>query len=134
MAKRKVNPKSLANLRPPPKPGEVPNPSGKNRRPPFSDRYYAIAEEVVPEKLRKEFNKEAGAELLKPGATWGDADVYGEFLQTAKGNLNAAREVADRVEGKAPQRLKITGTEKKIVTIHIIDDRRNIPTQRKNAS
>ena len=113
---RGKNRKSLANLRPAKK-GEVRNPQGINRKRPFSDRYFAIAEEVMPEKLRKAFNKEAGSEILKPGATWGDADAYGQFLQAAKGNVNAAREVADRVEGKPPQRLEITGPEKKQVTL-----------------
>jgi hypothetical protein len=101
----------------------VPNPTGVNRKRPFSDRYHAIAEEVMPEKLRKAFNKEAGAELLKPGATWGDADAYGQFLQTIKGSTIAAREVADRVEGKPPQRLEVTGPERKLVTIRVLFDR-----------
>jgi hypothetical protein len=125
---RGKNPKSLANLKPA-KPGEVRNRLGVNRKRPFSDRYFAIAEEVMPEKLLKAFNKEAGSELLKPGATWGDADAYGQFLQATKGNVNAAREVADRVEGKPPQRLEITGPEKKIVTIRLVDDRRKNPNQ-----
>ena len=123
---RGKNPKSLANLKPA-KPGEVRNPTGVNRKRPFSDRYHAIAEEVMPEKLRRAFNKDAGAELLKPGATWGDADAYGQFLQTARGSTIAAREVADRVEGKPPQRLEITGPERKLVTLRIIDDRKKEP-------
>jgi len=97
--------------------------AGINRKRPFSDRYLAIAEEVMPEKLRQAFNKVAGAELLKPGATWGDCDAYAQFLQTFKGNVNAAREIADRVEGKPSQRLEITGPKTKIVTIRIISRR-----------
>jgi hypothetical protein len=124
MAKRTINPKSLANLRPPWNPGDVPNPTGKNRNRPFSDRYAEIAEEVMPEKLRKMFNKEARAEVLKPGATWGDADAYGQFLQTAKGNVNAAAEVANRVEGKPPRRITLTGNTKTEVTLRVVFDRR----------
>jgi hypothetical protein len=116
---RGKNPKSLANLKPA-KRGEARNPLGVNRNRPSSDRYFAIAEEVMPEKLRKAFNKEAGAELLKPGATWGDADAYGQFLQAAKAKVNAARAVADRVEGKPPQRLELTRPDKKIITIRVV--------------
>ena len=56
MAKRKVNPKSLKNLRPPWKKGDVPNPLGINRGRTYSDRYEEVATSPLPEKIRLKIN------------------------------------------------------------------------------
>jgi hypothetical protein len=119
---RGKNPKSLANLKPAKK-GEVRNPLGINSKRPFSDFYFFHAEEVVPEFWRKRINKDAGGRLIPKGATWGEADSRRLHLEAAKGNVNAIRELADRVEGKAPQRLEITGPSRKEITLHVVHDR-----------
>jgi hypothetical protein len=36
------------------------------------------------------------------------------------GGTPAAKEIADRIEGKPPQRMEIVGTERKVVTLEVI--------------
>lgn len=126
MSKRGKNPKSLANLKPIKK-GEVRNPAGINSKRPFSDFYFFHAKEVIPEPWRKRLNKDAGGRLIPKGATWGEADSRRLHLEAATGNVNAIRELADRVEGKAPQRLEITGPVHKQITIRILHGQRQKP-------
>jgi hypothetical protein len=123
VSNRGKNPNSLANLKPAKK-GEVRNPVGINSKRPFSDYYFFRAEEVVPEPWRKRLNKDAGGPLIPKGATWGEADSRRLHLEAAKGNVNAIRELADRVEGKAPQRLEITGPVRKEVTLRVVYENR----------
>lgn len=126
MSNRGKNPKSLANLRPAKK-GEVRNPTGINSKRPFSDFYFFHSEEVIPEFWRKRLNKDAGGRLIPKAATWGEADSRRLHLEAAKGNVTAMRELADRVEGKAPQRLEITSPVHKQVTLRVIYGDRNKP-------
>jgi len=115
-----VNEKSLANLKPA-KPGEVRNPLGINRKRPWTDRYYQRSEEKIPEILRIQFNQKLGAEVLPDGATWADAATLRRFMDAImEGGTIAAKEIADRIEGKPPQRTEITGPERKEVTIKVV--------------
>jgi hypothetical protein len=41
-----------------------------------------------------------------------------------EGGTKAAKEIADRIEGKSPQRMEITGPERKEVTIRVVHDAR----------
>ena len=43
--------------------------------------------------------------------------------EALKGNIAAIREMADRIEGKAPERLEISGPERKEIVIRLIHDR-----------
>lgn len=94
-----------ANLRPPWKPGQSGNPSGINRKP-ISDRYQAVLELPLPDDVRR-------ALKLDKGATYGDALAFRIILSAIKGRPDAAREVADRVEGKPRQRVEVTGADGK---------------------
>jgi len=58
------NPNTMGLI--PRKPGQSGNPSGRPRMQPISDRYAHIAEEKLPENIRKKLK-------LGPGATYGDA-------------------------------------------------------------
>jgi hypothetical protein len=114
---RGKNPKSLANLKPV-KPGEVRNPLGVNRKRPYSDRYYAQSEELLSA-------SEDGREILRllklpETATWADAAVRRLMREALKGNIAAIREMADRIEGKPPQRLEITARPAKVETTIVI--------------
>ena len=40
-----------------------------------------------------------------------------------EGGTKAAKEIADRIEGKPPQRMEITGPVRKDVTIRVVYDR-----------
>lgn len=96
-----MSPQSLANLRPPIKPGEVLNPSGVNRKGPWTETYSEIGERLYPEVLRRKFNKEIGAEVLLPGATFREAIAVRRLLEATQiGGTSAAKEIVDRIEGK----------------------------------
>jgi hypothetical protein len=117
---RKINEKSLANLTPI-KPGEVRNPLGINRKRPWSDRYSQRSEDPIPEKIRRQFNHQMGQEVLPKGSTWADAAVLRRHMEALMdGGTPAAKEIADRIEGKPPQRMEIVGTERKVVTLEVI--------------
>jgi len=89
--KRTVNPRSLQNLKPY-KPGESGNPKG---RPPdiLTDAYKELLPEAVP----------GDAE----GKNWAQQIALAQFRAAAAGSTQAAKEIADRTQGKAPQNLII---------------------------
>lgn len=119
---RGTNPKSLANLMPPVKKGEVRNPLGINRKRPYTDRMFAHSEELLRqskagEKIRKKLQ-------LPETATWADAAIRQLNIKAADGDIPAIKEQADRIEGKAPERLEITGPERKEITIRVIHEKK----------
>src|ERR1700730_11243615 len=75
-----------------------PNPGGRPRRNPVSDRYAETAERPLPEQERKKRG-------LEEGATWGDALAMEQVTAAARGKTEAAKEVREAVEGKARQRI-----------------------------
>src|ERR1700675_1210646 len=121
---RKINPKSLANLKPW-QPGQSGNPEGINRKRPITDRYYQRSEEKLPESLRKKFNEKVGEEILGLGASWGDANAAQRFLDAieTQGAISS-KEIREAIEGKAPQRLEISGPERKEISIKVSFDRK----------
>ena len=119
---RGTNPRSLANLKPAKK-GEVRNPRGINNRP-FSDLYYDVSQEIMPDRWRCKLNREAGFALHPKGTTWAAADARALHHKASQGDVSAIRELADRTEGKAPERLELTGKTRQFVTIRVVDDRR----------
>ena len=94
MANRNPNTKGLM----PWKPGQSGNPSGRPRMQPISDRYAHIAEEKLPENIRKKLK-------LGPGATYGDAIALRTFQAALEGDIAATREVREAIEGKAAIRV-----------------------------
>jgi hypothetical protein len=117
---RGKNPRSLQNLKPIQK-GEVRNPEGINRKRPYSDRMFAHSEELL--EATEEGKKICEALKLPEDATWADAAVRRLMREALKGNIAAIKEMADRIEGKAPERLEITGPERKEIVIRLIHDR-----------
>jgi hypothetical protein len=83
-------------------PGQSGNPSGRPSRRRMSERYEDLLEQALPEDLRVGLK-------LKDGATYGDAIVLGQARAAIKGKTDAAREIADRVEGKARQQVDVKG-------------------------
>ena len=79
-----------------------PNPGGRPRTRPLSERYEARLEEPLPEALRRKYN-------LKEGATYGDAIALGQALAALQGRTDAAREIANRVEGKVVEHVELAG-------------------------
>jgi Family of unknown function (DUF5681) len=76
-------------------PGQSGNPGGRPRKY-VSEAYEQLAFEPVPKKAGKTY-----AELL----------ALAQFRKALKGNTMAAKEVTDRLEGKAPQAVELTGPE-----------------------
>src|SRR5713101_7533720 len=99
-------------LKPWPK-GVSGNPGGRPKKRPITDRYYQKAEEPLSEKDCKRLE-------LPIGATWGDLLALRQFQAADKGSTNAAREIREAIEGKAPQRFEITGPERKEITIRVV--------------
>ena len=61
-----------------------------------------MAEQPLPDDLRRKLH-------LDKGATWGDAVSYRLFVAAFKGQPTAARELREAVEGRAAQRIELTG-------------------------
>ncbi len=86
-------------------PGRSGNPSGRPKKSPISDRYAAVAELPCPEYLLGALKL---TEAEKPAIkTYGDALVLSQFRAGIKGKTDAAREIADRLEGRAAQRVGV---------------------------
>jgi hypothetical protein len=73
--------------------------------------------------IRAKFNEKMGAEVLKPGATLADVGTLRTHMDAImEGGTTAAREIVDRIEGKVPHRLEISGPERKEITIQVVYD------------
>jgi uncharacterized protein DUF5681 len=90
--KRTPNPKSLKNLRQPWKKGESGNPCGRPKRP-LTDAYNAQLAAVK----KSDKQKRTYAELI----------AAAQIKKALTGNTMAAKEIADRTEGKARQALDV---------------------------
>ncbi len=97
-ARRGTHPRSLANLRPPWKPGECPNPGGK----PKHDVASAFARAVIEGSL--------------------DTAFAGFSKQLAKGNAYAFTQLAERGYGKLVQKQELTGKDGGPVQVSEISD------------
>jgi len=81
---------------------------------------------MLPEAIRRKINKEFHAEILKEGATWADANAVRQLFEAVmKGSTAAAKEIREAIEGKSPQRLDISGPERKEMTIRVVYEDRN---------
>ena len=79
----------------------APRNGGRPKKLPITERYAEILEEELPENIRV-------AMKLKKGATWGDAAVLSTMRDAVKtGDVGTLKEIADRVEGKARQRIEM---------------------------
>ena len=107
------------------KPGESGNPGGRPKKRPVTDEYFQILGEPLPESLRKQINSLFKTELLQKGATFARAGALRRALDSLlEGGWSASKEMREATEGKAPMRMEIIGTEKKVITITIQDDRK----------
>lgn len=112
-SKRGKNPKSLANLKPI-QPGEVRNPTGINRGRIYSDAYENTGRSSCPIRLRKLLIKELGKEAVPEDITWAQGISLKMHLKAIKdGDASSAKEVRESVEGKARQRMEVTGADGK---------------------
>jgi hypothetical protein len=89
-------------------PGRSGNPTGRPRRLPITDRYASIAELPAPDYLLAALKlSEVERKEIK---TYGDALALSQFRAGIKGKTEAAREIADRIEGKATHPIELSGS------------------------
>lgn len=100
------------NQKPWPK-GVSGNPGGRPRKQPISEEYALRAGMELPESLR------LGLKLPK-GATYAAALVLGQFRAGIKGNTVAAKEIADRVEGRARLPVEVEAPEGQTLRIQAV--------------
>ena len=116
------NPNSLKNLKPA-QPGEIRNPTGKNRNRPYTDAYEGVADAPLPESLRLQLNKQIRTDLrnqkfpdlFPAGITWAEASALRQhFNAVANGDTRSATEIREAVEGRATQRIEINETNDRL--------------------
>ena len=105
----KKNPRD--NLRPPWKPGESGNRSGRPKRGPISDAFARMLDQQVP-KAMLEASKLKGNKALPKKPTFADLMAFSMFNQVLKGNVAAVKEILNRTEGKTPQHVNLSSTDK----------------------
>ena len=124
---RGTNPRSLANLKPN-LGGEVRNPHGYNGQRPYTEAIRSVSVEPVPELVRVAMNARFRREVRRVlqraceipdfyerGITWAEANARRLNLAAAfYGNIAAAVEVREAVEGRAPQRIDVTSRNDKL--------------------
>ncbi|HKS94953.1 MAG TPA: hypothetical protein VJV74_02345 [Terriglobia bacterium] len=93
-----------------------PNPTGRPHKRPISDRYAMVLEMKLPPDLVKRLTA-AGVELPR-SATIGDAIAYMQARIALK-NTDAAKEIREAIEGKAPQRMEIASLVRNDINITV---------------
>jgi len=109
--KKTPNPRSLKNLREPWEKGQSGNPSGRPKRP-ITEAMLAMLHQVS-----KGHNK-----------TFAQLIAEGQIRQAVKGSTMAAKEIADRTEGKARQAVDVT-VETPLefnIEVHFVDSDSNV--------
>lgn len=117
---KKGNPK---NLRPPWKPGESGNPGGRPKKRPITDEYFQLADQPIPEKLRKKMQRKWEVELPE-GITYSKMNALIRYLSTMEeGGHTSSKEIREAIEGKAPERIEIAGVQRQEINIRVSFDR-----------
>jgi hypothetical protein len=119
------------------KPGIAPNPGGRPKKRPITERYSLVAEAPVPERARKALNRQWGSLgiELQMGATWGDVMAMAAFLEgikTKNGTL-ARKDIREALEGKAPQRVEIVNPMEKKTELVVSFKRASVNNPRAEA-
>jgi hypothetical protein len=100
-----------ATLQPPWGPNNPPPISpGRPRKRPLSEAYEDWLREIIPATKVAELRAEGIK--LKAGATNADMVALAQGRQAIKGNVNAAKELREAVEGKATQRIELAHADR----------------------
>ena len=103
------------NLRPPWKPGESGNPSGRPKRRPITDCYIQMARQKMPPELCKQLG-------MKPGSTYAEAVARAQFIKAMKGEAKNASEIREAIEGNATQRVKHEMVDKPLTLEELLEE------------
>jgi len=89
-----------------------PNPSGRPRKGPISEAYAHLVGKPLPDDIRSKLG-------LSKEATWADALAVTQMRSALKGNTVAAKEIADRVEGRVPLPMKVEPSEENEIRVTV---------------
>jgi len=102
--KKPPHPNGLKNLMPPWPKGKSGNPAGRLPGRSITERYIHFLEQHASEAIRVKLK-------LAPGATLGDVGALMQVRKFMAGRTDAAKEIADRVQGRAMQQIELTGEQ-----------------------
>jgi hypothetical protein len=91
------------------KPGQSGNPSGRPKKRPITEAYEKLADEPLPQSWRERLEK-AGFTVPK-NATFAYALALGQYGKAIAGDSTNAREIREAQEGRATQRIELSGVE-----------------------
>ncbi len=114
-------------LKPWPK-GKSGNPGGKPKKRPITDEYFWLAEQPITPQMRQKIRRSYGI-IIPEGTTWARCLSLRLFLQGMglkidSGAARSVKEIREAMEGKAPQRLEITGPERKEIQLLVRFDKK----------
>lgn len=81
-------------------PGQSGNPLGKPKRKPLSDAYSALLGQTVPPEIARQLR-------ISEASTYAEVVAMALLKEAVKGKVNAAAELADRVEGRVMERVQV---------------------------
>jgi hypothetical protein len=81
-------------------PGQSGNPSGRPKRKPLSDAYSALLGQTVPPEIARQLR-------ISETSTYAEVVAMALLKEAVKGKVNAAAELADRVEGRVMERVQV---------------------------
>ncbi|MGB7283316.1 MAG: hypothetical protein WBE13_13720 [Candidatus Acidiferrum sp.] len=82
-----------------------------------------MAESPAPPEYIAKINKQFKTPILPEGSTWAaltTARLYAQIV--VRGDVNALKEIVDRVEGRAPNRLDLMADTRQEITINVVED------------
>jgi hypothetical protein len=125
MAKGNPNPRTDHLLEHQFKPGNPGGPGGKRKRP-VSEANDDLLRLEIPVEMLDSLNMaivhgvKRNMKVLKPGATWADAIAYGLVKKAVQGEVPAAKELRESVEGKSTQRIELISHEDRQVELSVV--------------
>jgi hypothetical protein len=90
------------------KPGQSGNPGGRPKKQPITDYLIDQLDRPIPELMREKV-PQIFVEVYGSNATFGQLLAFKLITQAVKGDMQAAKEVLDRVEGKVKQSVAMSG-------------------------
>lgn len=89
------------------KPGQSGNPSGRPKKRPITEAFEALAGQKLPQAWREKLTK-AGF-TVPANATYAWAVAIGQYGKAITGDSGNSREIREAIEGKATQRIELSG-------------------------
>lgn len=87
-----------------------------------------MSETPAPAELIAKVNRQFEKPVLPPDSSWAALTTARLYLQVVlKGDVNALREIVDRVEGKAPNRLDLMTDMRQEVVFRVVEDPPKFP-------